>query len=139
MGANKLVSTSAHIPYADLERIEELGESPSRFIREAVAEKLEREEGYVAAIARKKADIEDLTGKLSGAEEQLKELREKQAEWIRDSRIREVKDAMISEYFSQVYKDPGSLSKAVQGAFEDVSPEDVLRIAKEVWKEFGGV
>ena len=141
VGRNRLIATSAHIPFTHLEAIENMGESPSRFIRQAVAEKLEREQGYEAAIERISAEIEDYERQLSGMQERREKLLDLRDEWKAGRLHERIRSAMVGEYLTHDYETLEALILTFKDFpdFDKLSKEEQLAIASEVWKEFNPI
>jgi len=134
----RFVSTSVHLPYEYLERMDELGEPHSSFVREAVKEKLEREEGYLAAIQRQKDVTERLRTDLKMSELTLADFEVKHEEWkVENERIR-VRDIIITEYLTGVYHKQEDLFELVQKQVKTTSEIDLSALVKEVWKDLRG-
>lgn len=136
VGSDKLVSTSAHIPFAYLERIKTVGATPSKFIREAVGEKLEREEGFIAAIARQEAEYDRLGNELERVVLNIANLREKHEEWKQEKAIDRIKDVIMTEYLTRMHHTEQELYDAVESQID--SKLDLKNIVHDVWVNIKG-
>ena len=132
-GKDRLVTTTVHVPAGALDRIDELKRHQSTFMREAVLEKLEREEGYIAAIEIQSAVVDKLLKQVEDENANLHELHAKHKIWQKKQERKRVKGIVIEEFFAGNHKSAESLLAAI---WEDVSTEsDKQAIVEEVWTE----
>lgn len=133
-GKNRMTTTSVHIEVGVLDRIEELGAQQSTYIREAVHEKLARDEGFQAAIDIQGALVDSLLKQTEEENTKLHELHEKNKEWKRQQEVSRVKDAVMNEYFTGFHKSKESLLKAFT-ASDFKTDADLEAIVNKVWEE----
>ena len=93
-GDNLLVSTSVHLYVGALKAIDELEVGRSSFIREAVDEKLTREEGFRASIERLRSEREDHLNRVKEIEHLIVNL-EKMSKEVAFKNLEEKRDALI--------------------------------------------
>ncbi len=135
-GKDRLVSTSAHISVAYLDRIDELGEPQSRFIRQAVGEKLEREEGFLAAIQLQKDDIDRLELELEGAKNNMASLVLKQESWKYERDISDLRNIVMAEYLTGSHPTEAKLLEAIKPMID--TELDIKQVVHEVWIDIKG-
>ncbi|MHA2024174.1 MAG: hypothetical protein ACTSWQ_10985 [Candidatus Thorarchaeota archaeon] len=99
-GKNRLSPTSVHLTAAQLDHIDELKIPQSTYIRVAVAEKIERDSGYQAAIEEMDANLEDLLKQAEEAQESLKELMEKQKVFKFQQEQKRIQGIIIEEFLT---------------------------------------
>jgi hypothetical protein len=138
-----LVATSAHLPYFYLEQIAALHMPQSKFIRDAVGEKLERETGFLAAIERTEGEILELKKILAEREQEGEELKVKRSAWLTQKLRARAREAMLAAYLSAPSR-PSSLDEFLEVGKTKLQEEDlklpevdVLSVAKDLWTEFG--
>lgn len=136
IGSDNLVSTSAHIPFAYLERIKKIGVPPSKFIREAVGEKLEREEGFIAAIALQEAEYDRLGDELERVVLRIANLREQHEEWKQKKEIARIQDIIMTEYLTRMLRTEQELYTAVESQID--TTHNLKKIVHDTWIEFKG-
>ena len=137
VGTDKLVSTSAHIPFAYLERIKEIGTTSSKFIREAVGEKLEREEGFIAAINRQKEIHRELESELKRVKNNIAFFQKKNKEWEREKEITRIRDIIMTEYLTRMLRTEQELYAIVESQID--TAHDLKKIVHDIWIEIKGV
>jgi len=137
VGSDNLVSTSVHIPFAYLERIKKVGATPSKFIREAVGEKLEREEGYIAAINRQEEIRRGLELELKRVENNIVLFQKKNKKWEHEKEIAHIRDVIMTEYLTRMLRTEQELYDAVESQID--TTHNLKKIVHDVWIEFKGV
>ena len=137
MGSDKLVSTSVHIPFAYLERIKKVGATPSKFIRAAVGEKLEREEGYIAAINRQEEIRKGLELELKRVKNNIVFFQKKNKEWKQEKEITRIRDIIMTEYLTRMLRTEQELYTAVESQID--TTHDLKKIVHDIWIEIEGV
>lgn len=103
-GDDRLTPTSVHLPCAYLDRIGELKRKPSPYIREAVGEKLERDEGFTAEIERLVARKNNLEDEVNNIGLHLEDLRHKNNVFRVEREEVRVRDLAIEEYIGLTYQ-----------------------------------
>ncbi len=136
LGSDSMVSTSVHIPYAYLERIKTVGAKPSKFIRAAVGEKLEREEGYIAAINRQKEVRERLELELKQVKNKIASFQKKHEEWKKKNEISRIRDIVMTEYLTGMLRTEQDLYDAVGSQID--TTHDLKNIVHGVWVDIKG-
>ena len=136
---SKLVATSCHIPWPYLDRIDALGQKPSKFIREAVGEKLERTEGFEVAIEVQIEEVARMREEVEVAQEFLTTLYEKQAEWQKKKEGEKLRERILAEYLMGAYRSPEDLYTFIRADTSvALSDSDLTELVHEVWTEITG-
>ena len=118
-GDDRLTSTSVHLPCAYLDSIIELKRKPSEYIRDAVGEKLERDEGFATTIQRLVARRIGLEDEVKNIGLQLDELREKNNVWRVEREEDRIRDLAIEEYVGLTYQTADDLLIPVRSKLGD--------------------
>lgn len=132
----RFVSTSVHLPYEYLDRIEELGEKPSPFIRSAVGEKLEREEGFLAAITRAKDDLERLEMETARTEGNIAVLEERHISWMAEKERLKARDEIMTEFLTGSYLSESKLLTVMKKQM--AGKKGLEALVHEVWVDIMG-
>lgn len=137
----RLVSTSAHIAYAHLEAIEEMGRSPSEYIRQAVAEKLERDKGFLPEIRRVDGEIEATVEGLAELRTLRDSLAVKHSEFVGVQMVEDARNVIVREFLSREHDSLETFRSVVLGltGYEELGAGVLEGLADAVWAEFRGV
>lgn len=128
-----MTTTSVHCTIGVLDRITELGYHQSTFIRMAIEEKIEREEGFKAAIDVKSALVDSLLKQTEEENQKLQELHALHKEWKHKQERSRIRDIVITEYFTDFHKSKESLYEALKRGVK--TDEDLEAVVNEVWAE----
>jgi len=136
----RMTITTLYVPDRCLRWIEEHGIPLSRFIREAVEEKIAKESGFEISIQKKAGEIEVLERSLDQAKEELKDLVEKQQSWSREERERKLTDTVIKAISHVRYKDHAECARDLR----ELKPEEMewsewLKEVEDIWRREKGV
>ena len=140
-GDDRLTPTSVHLPCAYLDRITELRKVQSEYIRDAVGEKLERDEGFTAAIEILLTDERNMEMDLKKLRKDIDDLRHKHGVWKIEQTEQQLRDRAMTLYVVAIFNNEEELYHQVMenNTFEIVLPESKVReIVKDIWiKEKG--
>lgn len=128
-----MATTSVHIPLAYLDKIDALKIPQSTYIREAVKEKLERDEGYLASIEKQSAMVDSLMKQAEEENQNLQELHALHKEWKQKQERSRIRDIVITEYFTGSHQSKESLYEALKRGIK--TDDDLEAVVNEVWKE----
>lgn len=127
--------TTVYIPTKALEWIKANSRSIAGFIREAVLEKIEREEGYQAQIEKLEKEIQDLHDKIKFKELKLEELRRKKEEYDRKMRIAKLRERIATAIINIHYRDYLECARDLRELGKDMEWEEWRDLVKSVWDE----
>lgn len=132
-----MTTTTVHVEVGVLDRIIEIGAHQSTYIREAIKEKLVRDEGFLSAIDVQGALVDSLLKQTEEEQAKLHEIHEKHKEWKKQQEVSLVKDAVMTEYITGNHTTKESLRSAVfPGLLKEFKETvDINEIVEEVWEE----
>jgi len=127
--------TTIYLPVRCKTWIKEHGYSFSRFVREAVEEKIGRESGYQSQIKKYEQKIRSLEEELEKARKTLGELKKRQVEWEKEQKRKERRRIIARAIAKVRYKNVKEAAYDLRELGKDLSWEEWLKEVEEVWEE----
>ena len=127
--------TTVYIPTEALEWIKANSKSIAGFIREAVIEKIEREQGYQAQIEKLEKEIQDLNDKIRFKKLKLEELKKKKLEHDKQERLLKLRERIATAIINIHYVDYLECARDLRELGKDMEWEEWRDLVKSVWDE----
>ncbi|RLI87746.1 MAG: hypothetical protein DRP01_01055 [Archaeoglobales archaeon] len=127
--------TTVYIPTKALEWIRTNSRSIAGFIREAVVEKIEREQSYQAQIEKLEKEIQELNDRIKFKRMKLEELRKKKEEYERQQRLMELRERIATAIVNIHYTDYLECARDLRELGRDMEWEEWRDLVKSVWDE----